>query len=175
MSLPNSNTWYTLYNNYTGAGSYLSLINSRGGFLQITSQTSTSTNWQFFLLSSPANTYIIRNQASGPFSNLGTIFQSGSQVPYIEVASASANSSDELWTLRQNGGSWGIKNVNLGENGYVDTYSDTLRPFLDVWDHSGDYWVFTPNGNVDDISYSTVVQVSSKILVSVSSMNWDWD
>jgi len=70
MSLPDPNTWYLLYNNYTSPGTFLYATTTGASSLLALGPTSGSTisYWQF----SPSNNdYYIRNYGSRASLQLG--------------------------------------------------------------------------------------------------------
>ena len=157
---PAPNDWAIMYNNYSGSGLALSVTNSAGGLLQMTSNVSPSAYWQIFPLN---NIYYIRNKATGASLQLDVIFstQAEAYMPSLQPASSSASGQQwnfisdivnnvEFWNV-ESGGASGVQ---------LDTYSDTLQPFFEVAGHSGQMWSFSSVGKINDVAFSTVAGVS---------------
>jgi hypothetical protein len=153
---PAPNDWALMYNNYTGAGTYLSAINPSGGLLQMTSNTSPSAYWQIF----PSNgVYYIRNKAGGASLQLDVILSNSVYMPSLQAADIAAKG--QQWSFASNTPFWIVESAGAGSAVQLDTYSDTLQPFFEVGGHSGQSWSFSSVGKINDVAFSTVGGVAT--------------
>jgi hypothetical protein len=148
-----------MFNNYTGAGTFLSAINPSGGLLEMTSDTSPSAYWQVFPLD---GVYYIRNKAAGASLQLDVILSNQVYMPALRAADISAEG--QQWDFISDTASgvtfWNVESAGSGTTVQLDTYSDTLQPFFEAGGHSGQMWSFSSVGEINDVAYSTVGGVS---------------
>jgi hypothetical protein len=175
---PAANDWAVMYNNYTGAGTYLSVINPTGGLLQMTSNVSPSAYWQVFPLN---GVNYVRNKAAGASLQLDVIISNQVYMPSLQRTDASAKG--QQWSFISDIASgiefWNLESAAAGSSVQLDTYSDTLQPVFEIGGHSGQMWSFSQVGKINDVAFSTVagvrslhICISHKIDVLIILVHW---
>lgn len=122
MASPASHLWYQLL-----AGPDALLGARSSGRLGISAIPSTSSNWQFV----PSNAaYTIRNEAFGPFFQLG-LTPPGHEPSLVFMSSSS---TEQKWDVRfDDSDDVRIQNVALGDRGYLNISGDEWGIDSEVW------------------------------------------
>jgi len=170
MTAPKPSQWYRLTNIFAGPNFALDVLNDNGsassGILLMSPSSNVSGQyWQLTPYpTSSSSTYALFTMFLGANKRLD-VYGDVATMPHLGDA---GYYSGQIWTISPWGdGTWGLSNQYSGSGFHLDVYSDTKVPFMDVGDHSGQHWTFTPIQ--DSPSSSTPVTSPSSIPNSSTS------